>query len=289
MPRDLLSIWEEALGLMAALLHKESERLAGSAPSSGPSNSYITAAELAKVAEAAEAEPELYSSALRLLLTWQPELSVDSAQKPDLVLCLALWASRAGSRGLHDDLPHPAPSSGTIKTSSTFQWLSRLSASGWLTPAALPSESSLAVARSVLEAQLGLPWAQRVQCLKPSLRVAVRAIQRAAATSGELKGDSSAGSDCNTWYNTATDILPQLLKRVSFPPTTSSVDVISSGGEAFAAEMALGAAARLVLLPPVAADKDERNLRTKAPAAEADCVKAVRKELVAAVKAAASE
>ena len=85
----------------------------------------------------------------------------------------------------------------------------------------MPPDSSLAVARSVLEAQLGLPWAQRVQCLKPSLRVAIRAIQRAAATSGELnKGDSSAGSDCNTWYDTATEILPHLLKRVSFPPTT---------------------------------------------------------------------
>ena len=31
MPPVLLSIWEEALGLMAALLHKESERLANSA------------------------------------------------------------------------------------------------------------------------------------------------------------------------------------------------------------------------------------------------------------------
>ena len=106
--------------------------------------------------------------------------------------------------------------------------------------------------------------------------------------SGEFKWDSSAGSDCNTWYNTATEILPQLLKRDSFPPTTSSADVISSGGEAFAAEMAVAAAARLVLVPPVAADTDERKLRTPAPAAEAG-VKAVCKELVAAVKAAASD
>ena len=52
--------------------------------------------------------------------------------------------------------------------------------------------------------------------------------------------------------------------------------------------MALAAAARLVLLPPVVADTDERKLRTTAPAVEA-CVKAVRKELVAAVKATASE